>query len=229
LSDLLQNKNVKFFLGRRETLTAEQLRNYSDRGFLLTSGLISKDVVERARSVLLDLTSNRDPGSYHEFVSHPAILACYTRQLCSAAKHLAGAFRRFAPPCQAYAITVLPNSRPWNWPAPHIDHAIKEDGYRTFPPPYRVGSLIYLNHVLPRSGATVVWPGSHHQLKAAAIGRKEYEYLWALNQDLPKLTFGKPLEITTQPGDVLFYHYLCAHSGSVNTGVEPRLALNHKW
>jgi len=37
------------------------------------------------------------------------------------------------------------------------------------------------------------------------------------------------VETTPGAGDVLFYHYLCAHAGSQNTSTQPRLALNMKW
>ena len=40
---------------------------------------------------------------------------------------------------------------------------------------------------------------------------------------------GEPVELTPRRGDVLFYHYLCAHAGSKNTSAVPRLALNMKW
>jgi len=39
----------------------------------------------------------------------------------------------------------------------------------------------------------------------------------------------RPVELTPRRGDVLFYHYLCAHAGSMNTSSRPRFALNMKW
>ena len=40
---------------------------------------------------------------------------------------------------------------------------------------------------------------------------------------------GMPMELRPNRGDVLFYHFLCAHSGSKNTNSQPRFALNTKW
>jgi len=130
----------------------------------------------------------------------------------------------------AYAISVLPTANVWEWPNPHIDHAIEKDAYKTFPRPFRIGCLIYLNDIPRHAGGTVVWPGSHRQLAAlAAASPRRYEFLASLNRDIQKVPLREPLEIIAAAGDVLFYDYLCAHAGSANVGTEPRLALNHKW
>jgi ectoine hydroxylase-related dioxygenase (phytanoyl-CoA dioxygenase family) len=129
-----------------------------------------------------------------------------------------------------YTIAVFPTSAPWEWPKPHIDHALKEDAHQTFPPPFRVACLIYLNDVPSHSGGTVVWPGSHRRLESLAAARpKDYLFMWALDRDIPTAELPTPVELTPRAGDVLFYQYLCAHAGSLNTGLEPRLALSHKW
>jgi len=129
-----------------------------------------------------------------------------------------------------YTISVFPTTSTWEWPKPHIDHAIQEDAHLTFPPPFIVGCLIYLNDVPAHSGGTVLWPGSHRRLELfATANRDKYKYMWALNQDIPLADLAPPIELTVKAGDVLFYQYLCAHAGSFNTGSEPRLALSHKW
>jgi ectoine hydroxylase-related dioxygenase (phytanoyl-CoA dioxygenase family) len=53
--------------------------------------------------------------------------------------------------------------------------------------------------------------------------------MYTLNQEIDRADLGEPVEVTAKAGDILFYHYLCAHSGSQNTTPHPRLALNHKW
>ena len=203
---------------------------YEEQGFLLVSGLIQRETVERAHGRLLARLRKTDSASHHEFIQDPLVLACFSRKLCSAARQLARARAALRPPTIAYAISVLPTGTVWEWPAPHIDHAIERDGHKTFPPPFRIGCLIYLNDIPRHAGATVVWPGSHHQLAGlAAASPKQYELLASLNRDIQKLPLREPLEITAAAGDVLFYDYLCAHAGSANEGTKPRLALNHKW
>jgi ectoine hydroxylase-related dioxygenase (phytanoyl-CoA dioxygenase family) len=143
---------------------------------------------------------------------------------------LAGARGPLPAPAVTYTIAVFPTSAPWEWPKPHIDHALKEDAHQTFPPPFRVACLIYLNDVPSHSGGTVVWPGSHRRLESLAAARpKDYLFMWALDRDIPTAELPTPVELTPRAGDVLFYQYLCAHAGSLNTGLEPRLALSHKW
>jgi ectoine hydroxylase-related dioxygenase (phytanoyl-CoA dioxygenase family) len=146
------------------------------------------------------------------------------------AAQLAGAARVFPAPQTTYTICVHPENCSWQWPDPHIDHALEKDAHRTFPPPFQIACLIYLNDVETHSGATIVWPGSHRQLENLARSRpSEYALLWSLNRDIPKLILAEPLEILARAGDVLFYHCLCAHAGSTNAGTQTRLALNHKW
>ena len=58
---------------------------------------------------------------------------------------------------------------------------------------------------------------------------ERYELMWALNQALKELDLDQPVELTPSQGDVLFYHYLCAHAGSMNTSRRPRFAMNMKW
>jgi ectoine hydroxylase-related dioxygenase (phytanoyl-CoA dioxygenase family) len=197
---------------------------------LLVSDLIKPKIVERAYRALIAQIHDPHSHSHHEFVSDPAVLACFGKEVCSAAAAIASARTRFARPKTTYTITVFPSPDPWEWPAPHIDHALKEDAHLTFPPPFLVGCLIYLNTVPERSGGTVVWPGSHRRLYALASAHPhEYKYMCELNRDITQAGLATPIELTARAGDVLFYHYLCAHSGSTNTGGEPRFALNHKW
>jgi ectoine hydroxylase-related dioxygenase (phytanoyl-CoA dioxygenase family) len=212
------------------TLSRQQLGTYGDDGFLLVSDLIKPKVVQAAHDALIQQIQGSRPLSHHAFIRDHAVLACFTREVCSAAAVLAGARTPLPPPRVTYTISVFPTSGPWEWPKPHIDHALKKDAYRTFPPPFRAGCLIYLNDVPAHCGATVVWPGSHRKLESLAAARpEEYKYMWALNRDIPMAELPSPVELTPRAGDALFYQYLCAHAGSLNTGHEPRLALSHKW
>jgi ectoine hydroxylase-related dioxygenase (phytanoyl-CoA dioxygenase family) len=211
-------------------LGAEQIQSYISDGFLLLADFVDRKTVEEARRTLVEHIGPRHANSHHAFVSNSAVSACFTKDVCSAAAELAGVRKRFAPPSTVYTITVFPTSDRWKWPVPHIDHAREEDAHRTFPPPFSVGCLIYLSDIQPQSGGTIVWPGSHRRLEQLAVANPErYKYLASLNRDIPQLDLGIPDEITACAGSALLYHYLCAHSGSTNSGTEPRFALNHKW
>jgi hypothetical protein len=222
------------------TLTEEQKRRYEEQGFLLVSGLIPAEVAENAAAALWRHlgADPGDPDSWarisptHAAFDDPALLACYTPDVLAAAADLAGDDpASFAVPGRAYAINVFPREGgAWEWPEPHIDHAIREHGHRVFPRAFRIAGMAFLNDVPPHGAGTVVWPGSHKKLEALARSdTNRYEMMWALNQDLGKVDLGAPVETTPRRGDVLFYHYLCAHAGSPNTSRQPRLALNMKW
>ena len=212
------------------SLSAYELDQYTQEGFLLVSGLVDGKTVQSARRALLKHLPQASAAPFHAFVRDRAVAACFNKNVCAVAAQLAGVRKRFSPPRTVYTVTAFPTAASWQWPPPHIDHSKQEDRHRTFPPPFRVGCLIYLSDVPTHAGGTIVWPGSHLKLQAAALARPDdYEFLTSLNRDIERLELQPPQEVTAMAGDVLFYHYLCAHAGSGNTGAEPRLALNHKW
>ena len=213
------------------TLSSGQRTEYEELGFLLVSGLIPESILTPAEARLRQMVEKGEVASGHGSFDEPALVACYTPELLRAAAELTGAdLTSFKAPSRAYIINALPSPDPWEWPRPHIDHAIKEDGYRTFPAAFKVAAMTYLSDVEKGGGGTVVWPGSHRALHALACSDpRKYESMWALNQDLELAGLRHPLELTPRHGDVLFYHYLCAHAGSRNVTHRPRLAMNAKW
>jgi Phytanoyl-CoA dioxygenase (PhyH) len=221
------------------TLTAAQERQYAEQGFLLVSGLIPERVSAAAEAAtwrLLEVDS-ADTRSWagvapgHRVYEDPDLVACYTPAFLAAAARLAGDDpATFPAPPRAYTINVFPQAGEWSWPAPHIDHAIKEHGHRTFPRAFRIAAITYLSDVELHGAATVVWPGSHRRIEALAKSDPErYALMWSLGREIERAGLGEPEEILARRGDVLFYHYLCAHAGSMNTGSRPRFALNAKW
>src|SRR5262249_50735951 len=130
--------SLKIFCRARRltsTLSKQQLGTYAEDGFLLISDLIEPKVIQAAHHALSQQIQRSRSLSHHAFVRDSAVLACFTREVCSAAAVLAGARAPLPAPGVTYTITVFPTSDPWEWPKPHIDHALKEDAHRTFPPP----------------------------------------------------------------------------------------------
>ena len=140
-----------------------------------------------------------DPASWaevaraHQAFESAEVAACYTPAFVAAAEQLAGeAAGSFRPPQRPYAINVFPSEGPWQWPRPHIDHAIKEHGHKTFPRAFRIAAMTFLSDVAPHGGGTVVWPGSHRQLEALARSDpSRYELMWTLNQSLREIDLGR--------------------------------------
>lgn len=220
-------------------LTEAQQRQYENDGYVLVSGLIPPETAAAAEAAMWGLmgASPNEPASWselprgHQAWENAELLACYTEEYLAAAARLAGdAPESFRPPRRAYAINVFPREGPWEWPRPHIDHAIKEHGHKTFPRAFRIAAMTYLSDVEPHGGGTVVWPGSHRRIEALARSDPQrYEMMWTLGQALREVELGDPVEMTPRRGSVLFYHYLCAHAGSANVTARPRFALNMKW
>jgi hypothetical protein len=223
----------------------EQLQFYEDQGYLLASGLIPAEVARAADAAMWRLlgVSPSDPAAWagvakgHHVFDSPELLACYTPDFLAAASELAEDERIgppppsiFRPPSRAYCVNTFPRAGQWEWPRPHVDHAIREHGHKIFPRAFRIAAMTFLHDVAPHGGGTVLWPGSHRRIEALARSDPEkYEFMWALGEELRELEIGEPLELTPKRGDVLFYHYLCAHAGSANTSDRPRFAMNMKW
>lgn len=216
----------------------EQIRQYEDEGYVLLSGLIGDEIAATAAATLWKgLGANRNDkatwanvptGSGH---SAPEIVACFTPMICAAAAELTNeGFPGLPAPSSTYTLNIFPQEGPWRPHGPHIDHALERDGFKVFPRPMRIASIIYLNDVPVDGAPTVVWPGSYKKIEALANSDPErYELMMTLNRSLDKLDLGEPIQVPSKQGDILFYHYLTAHSGSTNASDIPRLALVHKW
>jgi hypothetical protein len=232
---LKENKTVS----TTTALTEELAQQYERDGYLLLSGLIPDEISQAAEAAMWRAigANSGDPVSWigksagHSTFEEPALVACYTPAFMEAAARLAGGdISEFDPPKRAYGINIMPQKAEWKWPNPHIDHAIKEHGHHTFPRAFKIATMTFLSDVTQHGGGTVVWPGSHKRIEAMAKSDPaRYDLMWAVNQDLDKAGIGEPVELTPRRGDILFYHYLCAHAGSMNTSARPRLAMNCKW
>jgi hypothetical protein len=210
-------------------LSPQQHQFFTDNGYILISNLVPETIVDAAAARLSELYE----GNMFFGVKDPAFAACYTEKLCAAASQLSGDegdFSTYYPVTGALAIVAQTSDRAWQTPPPHIDHALERDNFHVFPRPMRLASMFYLSDVRPHGGGTVVWSGSHKIIENLAKNDTEkYTRMFHLNNDLHLLDLGEPRELTPKRGDVLFYHYLCAHAGSTNNNPEPRLAINHKW
>lgn len=219
-------------------LTDAQVAAFERDGYLLLRGAIRPDVAKKAEAAIWTAmgADPKDPttwegkpwGSGH---THPDVLAVFTPELAAAVDQLSGEPRpNVELPKSAFAINVFPQPGEWGHHGPHIDHALDKDGFHVFPRPMRLASLLYLTDCKPHGGATVVWPGSHKKIEALAKSDPtRFELMATLNRALGELDLGEGIEVEGHQGDVLLYHYLCAHSGSKNVLDYPRFAFAHKW
>jgi len=203
---------------------------YLKEGYAFVSGLIDHSTMMRACDALMAQIPSDGTGSFHQILRTRALLKCVTKGVRNTAADFAQLGYVPKSPSSIYTIAVYPEKSAWEWPWPHIDHSRPEDGFRSLPPPFRIGCLIYLSDSVSTAGATVVWPESHYMIDGLIEqDPQKYELLSSVNQHLPHLKLNPPIEVCAWAGDVLFYDHLCAHSGSKNIGQNVRLALNHKW
>lgn len=138
--------------------------------------------------------------------------------------------------------------------APHSDYGWSPDNSTRHPIAWRsVRQPVYIQHFvyLQSSGkaggaGTLVWPGSHRALARAYVdsSHSAAQLRWMgplVEEDLSDVNAATPhnrviiraceaegvtpVEVVSQPGDVLFHDLLTGHCGSTNTSPVPRLAV----
>ena len=234
-------------------LTQAQLAQYDRDGYVLVSGLIPEETIAGAEAAMWSVLGmdRNDPASWSPLpddadgvttvagqgvienfgLKDPALLACCTPAFYDVQSRLANqnpdAFHCRRPQPEAvWARSVFPVSGDWNHHSGHADGVHRP--FSVFPGSFRVSSLTYLDTGVAQGGGTTVWPGSHRTLKEAAVRDPDrFRMLPDLQNPTRKFDLNAPIELTPSRGDVLFFHYLLVHAGSLNTGDKPRFAI--RW
>ncbi|HIG55350.1 MAG TPA: hypothetical protein EYQ18_15515 [Candidatus Handelsmanbacteria bacterium] len=234
-------------------LSQEQLAQYARDGYVLVSGLIPKETIANAEAAMwsvLDmdpgdpaswspfpdetdgLTTNASQGVIEHFgLQDPALLACCTPAFYEVQNQLAqensGAFHCQNPQPEAvWTRSVFPVLQDWDYVNPHVDGGFRP--VNVLPGSFRVTSLTYLDSGVAQGGGTVICPGSHRALSEAAMQEPDrYRTLSDFKNPQQNFDLGEPIELRPSRGDVLFFHYLLVHCGSLNTSNKPRFAL--RW
>ncbi|MDP6039396.1 MAG: phytanoyl-CoA dioxygenase family protein [Candidatus Latescibacteria bacterium] len=238
-------------------LTEELVAQYHRDGFLLASGLVSEVIARKGEDAMWDVMEmDRDDGeTWDKFPDesrtstvqagftprsglfqyfgnqNPDLLACYTPEMMAAMAQLTGEpVDFFQPPTGTLVQNVFPTEGEWEWRGVHFDGAVKDKMHKTFPGPFIINSLIYLNDIEKHGGGTVGWPGSHKPVRELAESDPEkYEYMWQLKEDLHTVDVGDYVELEPKCGDILFFAHFCVHAASKNVRETPRLALRSRW
>ncbi|NKB71066.1 MAG: hypothetical protein GKR89_28685 [Candidatus Latescibacteria bacterium] len=238
-------------------LSDAQVEQYQRDGFLLASGLMAATIARKGQAAMWEVMGMDpdDPGTWDkpsdealastvqagfqpksklfQFFGNqqPDLLACYTREMMAALAQLTGEKPEFfAPPQGTLIQNVFPSEGEWQWRGGHFDGGVKAKQHKTFPGPFIINSLIYLNDIEKHGGGTVAWPGSHKPVRALAESNGEkYEYLWQLQEDLHTVDVGDPVELQPKCGDILFFAHFTVHAASDNVRDTPRLALRSRW
>lgn len=94
-----------------------------------------------------------------------------------------------------------------------LDAAHTDDDYPTpAPAAWAIGSFLFLTPVKPRGGAFIYFANSYRRYRARMTRTP-----WALKVEASDPAYsGPPAEFLAEPGDLLLFHHLCGHTGSVN-------------
>ena len=229
-------------------LNPRQLADYQKQGYLLVEGLIPDQVSRKAMDKLWSILEMRpdqseswknvpklaNVQSYRNLIdittTDADLLACCTPEFMQASSQLTD-----DPSVSTHypnginTINVFPSEKWWCGKA-HID-GIELGGKkhrRSLPGPLRMVVLTFLSDTKSKGGGTMVWPQSHHKIRALAESDSEkYHYLTDLHNDVPSLNLGDSIELQPKRGDVLFFQHMFAHAGTANISQIPRFAFRY--
>jgi hypothetical protein len=219
-------------------LTSAQINQFKRDGVLKLPGFFSTDEVERWRNQILDLFHHPATGedwrkaiSVHKssdlklvdgpsVKSHPELIELYADLHTSARWIGKSELRVRAPDIDLKWLGAR---------APHLDFPMV-GSTRTL-----ANNMIYLSEVSNKGGAFMYWRGSH-RIAWDYFRRNPMDYRSQGNLAPDQIFEVLQKEMTTEPeeflgraGDLLIWHALTLHSGSVNLQTTPRLALIGRW
>jgi hypothetical protein len=204
-------------------------------GYAIFAGMCPQPLMRAARSAIdRDLETNFDPARQIEYDHQsycPAILGS-RRLMALLLKSGIGAkldeiigFDRLARDQGQIALRRAGNAPQAYPPEPHIDGL--PTPFNGVPQDILVDNFtalvgVYLSPVRRKfAGNFTVWPGSHHVLEKHFRDQGPE----ALSSGMPGIPLGKPVQLMTEPGDVVLCHYGLAHSAAVNLSAEDRYAV----
>lgn len=237
-------------------LSSNKLKQFEEEGYLLLSGLIPKETVIKAEAAMWHLMGMEpdNPDTWEHFqrpfltgfymdrladgkrlelygVNHPDVLACCTPDYLSILNQLAERYPSI-PHCKSelpdgiWAMNQFPVSSEWKSPSPHLDGDFRD--FRLDPGTFRATSITYLTDANSQQGTTVIWPEGPLRIRAFRKKNPDFSnHVRDLRAQFPQLDLGEPMEVVAKQGDVLLFHHLLPHSGTINVGTSPRFAIRY--
>lgn len=169
-------------------------------------------------------------------VTHPDVMACCTPAYLAVLYQLAERYPEI-PHCQSrepdgiWALNQFPDERhpdgrQWKCPSPHLDGDFRD--LRLDPGCFRVTSLTYLTDAHSHGGTTMIWPEGPARIRAFRKQNPNFSNrVGDVRALFPQMDLGEPMEVTAKQGDVLLFHHLLPHSGTINVTPYPRFAIRY--
>jgi hypothetical protein len=221
-------------------ITAEQLKQFREQGYVVVPGVLSDEQVAAGRDIVAAALKEQPPEPGHvgfHFVwprfedgPHP-LLDFYRDTVAELAAELARPELGVDEPDFAQIATTIP---PWSHRpgGPHVDgvNSLAPDGT-----PYTFSMLagVWLSDQEELyHGNLHVWPGTHRRF-GEYLAERGADALAQLADDTsgapyPKIALGEQVQATGPAGSVLFAHYLLGHNIGGNTGPERRETIYYR-
>jgi Phytanoyl-CoA dioxygenase (PhyH) len=203
-------------------------------GWALFPAAVSNDLVGAARQAIeADLAHNYEPDRQREYDNisfcpdlrdQPPIAELLTHSSAKAILDRALGWDDIEYDRGQIAIRQAHNTDQAYPPKPHIDgissgaNGLAAGGISNFTALLGV----FLTGVDTEfAGNFTVWPGSHSRLEAYFRDRGQP----AMQEGMPQIELGGPVQLFANPGDVVLCHYQLAHAAAVNLSANDRIAV----
>lgn len=237
-------------------LSKQQRAQFEEEGYLLLSGLIPEETIAKAEAAMWKMMGMDadEPSSWQHFqrpplsgfymeqlsggsrielfgVTHPDVMACCTPEYLGVLYQLAEQYPEI-PHCKSrvpdgiWALNQFPDARQWKCPSPHLDGDFR--GLLLDPGCFRATSLTYLTDVHSHGGTTMIWPEGPSRIRAFRKQNPNFSNkVGDVRALFPQMDLGEPMEVIAKRGDVLLFHHLLPHSGTINLTPYPRFAIRY--
>jgi hypothetical protein len=209
----------------------KQFEHLRRNGWARFPAAVSDDLVAAAmQAIQADLANNYDPERQSEYDSRsycqslrnqPPIAELLSHSSARSILDRALGWDEIEHDHGQIAIRRARNIDKAHPPTPHIDGSggrTSGGGISNFTA--LVG--VYLTRVNTEfAGNFTVWPGSHHLLEAYFRDRGPQ----AMQEGMPRIGLGNPIQLFVEPGDVVLCHYQLAHTAVVNLSTNDRIAI----
>jgi len=213
-------------------LTAQQLQQFSDEGYLFVPGCFAEEEVAVLREEAEGIYATNRPEVWREKTGAPR--TAFAAHIYNEAFRLLGSHPRLIEPVEQvfgeklYMHQYKVNAKAafegdvWQW---HQDYGTwaRDDG---MPEPRAMNIAVFLDEVMPINGALMLIPKSHRQgVLAAGHDKLTTSYpLWTLDKEtVTRLAAeGGIVAPTGKPGSVLMFHGNLVHASPPNITPYPR-------
>jgi hypothetical protein len=202
-------------------LSEEQLKEFSERGFLVIPGVVDADVVRGAHQRIDELLATDPPPAGHvgnhfyflKAVDEPALIAPLTAHPVSGRPSGFDHAQALTAPGvleEPWQVQVALNIPPFpHRPGrPHIDARNPEPDAGLTPNTFTLLAGVFVTDQMTEDAGNLwVWPGTH-RTHAEYFQRHGIEMFCAY----PDIELPEPEQVTARAGDLLLAHYLLGHN-----------------